>query len=269
MHLNAGEGDARIEWLENAALYRLRGRLLPLIFLDRLLHQPQRDATTACDIAVLNADGRRYGLVVDGLAEPEEIVVKPLATVLREIGYYAGATILGNGEMALILNPGAMAQSAGVGLSAEMEEVQESEAQVGLADFLVVESGGRRAALPLETVVRIERIPQSRIEYAGSRPVLRFEGTLLPLDDAACLAGDDAEAQTTVVVCRDGARQIGMTVSQVLDVAGGRQLAEAGTEAVAEDVTLLHERVTDIARPGNVPPIETLAGFEEATEAVR
>jgi two-component system, chemotaxis family, sensor kinase CheA len=270
VHLNAGEGDSRIEWLENAALYRLRGRLLPLIFLDRLLHQPQREAATACDIAILNADGRRFGLVVDGLAEPEEIVVKPLATVLREIGYYAGATILGNGEMALILNPGAIAQSAGVGLNAEMEEAPASESQVGLADFLVVETDGRRAALPLETVVRIERIPRSRIERAGSRPVLRFDGVLLPLDDAAsCLAGDDPEAQTTVVVCRDGARQIGMTVSQVLDVAGGRQLAEAGTENVADGVTLLHERVTDIARPGDVPPIETSAAFEEATEVLR
>ncbi len=106
VHLSAGESDSRIERLENAALYRLRGRLLPLVFLDRLLQQSPRENGTPCDIAILNADGRRFGLVVDGLADPEEIVVKPLAAVLREIGFYAGATILGNGEMALILNPG-------------------------------------------------------------------------------------------------------------------------------------------------------------------
>ncbi|MGB7134298.1 MAG: chemotaxis protein CheA, partial [Acidobacteriaceae bacterium] len=122
VHLRAGEDGSRIEWLENAALYRLRGRLLPLVFLDRLLQQPARERGTACDVAILNADGRRFGLVVDGLADPEEIVVKPLAAVLREIGYYAGATILGNGEMALILNPGAIAQNAGVSLSGETEE---------------------------------------------------------------------------------------------------------------------------------------------------
>ena len=185
VHLSAGETDSRIEWLENAALYRLRGRLLPLVFLDRLLQQPTRERTAPCDIAILNADGRRFGLVVDGLADPEEIVVKPLAAVLREIGYYAGATILGNGEMALILNPGSIAQNANVTLTSEADDGLADENRAGRQDFLLVETGNRRAALPLETVVRIERIPRSRIERAGSRPVLRFEGQLLPLDDAA------------------------------------------------------------------------------------
>ena len=259
VHLSDGERDNRMEWLENAALYRLRGKLLPLIFLDRLLRQPSRESTQPCDIAVLNADGRRYGLVVDGLADPEEIVVKPLAAVLREIGFYAGATILGNGEMALILNPGAIAQHTGVSLTSEADDAG-TEKRAGLDDYLVVETGGRRAALPLETVVRIERIPRSRIEMAGAHPVLRFEGALLPLDDAAAAALDgDPEAQTTVVVCRDGERQIGMTVSQVLDVTGGRQLEEAGTGAVAAGVTLLHEQVTGISSLAGISALETEA----------
>ena len=261
VHLSAGETDSRIEWLENAALYRLRGRLLPLVFLDRLLQQPGRERAAACDIAILNADGRRFGLVVDGLADPEEIVVKPLAAVLREIGFYAGATILGNGEMALILNPGAIAQNANVSLSSESEVDAGDERRADQQDYLLVETGSRRAALPLQTVVRIERIPRSRIEHAGALPVLRFEGELLPLDDTALslvdLAGDP-EAQTTVVVCRDGQRHVGMTVSQVLDVAGGRQLEEAGTGAVAEGLTLLEERVTSIVRLAAIPAIESV-----------
>ena len=122
VHVPPEQAAASIEWMEGAPLYRLRGKLLPLVFLDRLL-LPAGEHKLATErdnfIAVLNADGRRFGLVVDGLADPEEIVVKPLAAVLREIGYYAGATILGNGEMALILNPGAIAQNAGVGLSSE------------------------------------------------------------------------------------------------------------------------------------------------------
>ena len=259
VHLSDGERDSRVEWLENSALYRLRGRLLPLIFLDRLLQQPARESGGPCDIAVLNADGRRYGLVVDGLAEPEEIVVKPLAAVLREIGYYAGATILGNGEMALILNPSAIAQHAGVSLSGETDEVASTEQNAGQDDYLVVEAGGRRAALPLETVVRIERIPRSRIERVGAQLVLRFEGALLPLDDAATAADGDPDALTTVVVCRDGQRQIGMTVSQVLDVTAGRHLNEAGTGTVAAGVTLLHEQVTGIASLAGIPGLETEA----------
>jgi two-component system chemotaxis sensor kinase CheA len=270
VHLNEDEIGSRIEWMESAALYRLRGHLLPLIFLDRLLQQPPRDADTACDIAILNAEGRRFGLVVDGLADPEEIVVKPLAAVLREIGYYAGATILGNGEMALILNPSAIAQNAGVRLTGATEDALAAEPNAGLDDYLLVEADGRRAALPLSTVVRIERIPRSRIEMAGSHPVLRFEGALLPLDDAAaCLAEGDPEAQTTVVVCRDGDRQIGMTVSQVLDVTGGRQLEEAGTGAVAGGLTLLHEKVTSIVSLAGIAGLETAGLAESCGEAGR
>jgi two-component system chemotaxis sensor kinase CheA len=263
VHMAAGENDPRIEWLENVGLYRLRGRLLPLVFLNRLLQQPPRQRTDACDIAILNADGRRFGLVVDGLADPEEIVVKPLAAVLREIGYYAGATILGNGEMALILNPGAIAQNAGVSLTTETEEAPGQDHRGGREDFLLVETDGRPAALPLETVVRIERIPRSRIEQAGSRPVLRFDGMLLPLDDAAAsLAGADPEAQTTVVVCRDGQRHVGMTVSQVLDVTGGRQLEEAGTGALANGITLLHDRVTGVVSLSAIPPLDSVSERE-------
>ncbi len=262
VHLSPGETESRIEWLENAALYRLRGRLLPLVFLDRLLQQPPRERGAACDIAILNADGRRFGLVVDGLADPEEIVVKPLAAVLREIGFYAGATILGNGEMALILNPGAIAQNAGFELSSEAEEGVSAEKRGTQQDFLLVETGTTRAALSLETVVRIERIPRSRIERAGQRPVLRFEGKLLPLDDAASVLLDspeDPEAQTTVVVCRDGGRQVGMTVAQVLDVTAGCPLEDAGTGAIADGITLLHEHVTSIVNLGSIPSLDCMA----------
>ncbi|MFP5229027.1 MAG: chemotaxis protein CheW [Acidobacteriota bacterium] len=274
VHLSAGETDSRLERLENAALYRLRGHLLPLVFLDRLLQQPPRESGAPCDIAILNADGRRFGLVVDGLADPEEIVVKPLAAVLREIGFYAGATILGNGEMALILNPGAIAQNINVGLSSENEEAQSEEKGTRRQDFLLVETGARRAALPLETVVRIERIPRSRIERAGSRPVLRFEGALLPLDDAAgdfMDSASDPDAQTTVVVCRDGQRHVGMTVSQVLDVTGGSRLEEAGSGLAADGITLLHEKVTGIVRLSSIPPLENVidGSMEFASEETR
>jgi two-component system chemotaxis sensor kinase CheA len=259
VHLSTGQSDSRMEWLENAALYRLRGHLLPLVFLDRLLQQPPREPSAPCDIAILNADGRRFGLVIDGLADPEEIVVKPLAAVLREIAFYAGATILGNGEMALILNPGAIAQHGNVGFTAEGEDAQTDARQAGQRDYLIVATEGSRAALPLETVVRIERIPRSRIERAGSRPVLRFEGTLLPLDDAAAFlsdSGGNPEAQTTVVVCRDGERQIGMTVSEVIDVAAGGSLTEAGTGAVADGITLLQEHVTGVVRLAGIPSLD-------------
>ncbi len=252
VHLDADQVSVGIDWLGNAALYRLRGRLLPLLFLDRLLQQPPREQG-ACDIAILNADGRRFGLVVDGVADPQEIVVKPLAAVLRDIGVYAGASILGNGEMALILHPGAIAQSAGIGLTEETQEAGPDEANPAARDdFLLVETSSRRAALPLETVVRIERVPPSRIERAGARAVLRFEQELLPLNGVMDESGA-AETPTTVVICREGTRQVGFLVNRVLDVAPGSSLREAGTSALSAGVALLRDQVTEIISPGCAP----------------
>jgi two-component system chemotaxis sensor kinase CheA len=260
VHLTAEQANAQIEWLENTPLYRLRERLLPLVFLHRLLEQGEDGKETAgCFIAVLNADGRRFGLVVDQLADPEEIVVKPLSPLLKQIGLFSGATVMGNGEIALILDPGAVAMRASVGRSSEDEEAEEEPAAVENVkdEFLLVETGTERAALPLGDVLRIERIPQSRIERIGETPVLRFEGTLFPLEDSSGILRNvaDEDAQVTVVVCRDGARHVGMAVSQVLDVAAGASLAEAGTEAMAAGVMLLNERVTSVVNLSRVPPL--------------
>jgi two-component system, chemotaxis family, sensor kinase CheA len=260
VHLSAEQAQAQIEWLENAPLYRLRGRLLPLVFLDKLLEQAGiAEDNAGCFIAVLNADGRRFGLVIDGLADPEEIVVKPLSAVLKDIGLFSGATVLGNGEMALILDPGALATRAAIGLSVEEEEVKASpaDAEVRSAEFLLVEAGAEQAALPLSDVLRIERIPRARIEHIAHTPVLRFEGTLLPLEDSSGILQSpmDADAQMTVVVCRDGNRHVGVTVSQVLDVAAGKPLEEAGTQALAAGVTLLKERVTSVVNLSRIPSL--------------
>ena len=107
VHVPPEQAATAIEWIEDAPLYRLRGKLLPLVFLDRLLAAgaaPRQVADRDNFIAVLDADGREFGLVVDGLADPEEIVVKPLCPVLKNIGLYSGATVLGNAELALILD---------------------------------------------------------------------------------------------------------------------------------------------------------------------
>jgi two-component system chemotaxis sensor kinase CheA len=265
VHVPPSQAATAIEWIEDAPLYRLRGKLLPLVFLDRLLMPGvTHKLTTERDnfIAVLDADGRRFGLVVDGLADPEEIVVKPLSAVLKDIGLYSGATVLGNADLALILDPGSIAQKAGVtitrddaahaiGAGAEVEAAKNQE-------YLLVEAAGRQAAIPLADVLRIEQLPLSRIEYIGYRPVLNFEGQLLPVEDSggvlAAVEGNP-EAQIIVVVCREGNRQVGIAVSHVLDVAGGGELFEAGSAQHAGGVTLLKNRVTGVVDLGGVPPL--------------
>ena len=256
VHVAAGDSASTIEWIDNAPLYRLRGKLLPLVFLDRLLtHSGEGRNLSAQErfIAVLDADGRHFGLVVDGLADPEEIVVKPLSLALRGIAMYSGATVLGNGELALILDPGAIAQRAGIRMAGEDESVEASPAEgrssATLAEFLLVEIASRRAAIPLEDVLRIEQATASRIEQLDHRPVLNFSGHLVPLEDSGNLIEEALlcpESNLIIVVCRFGSRQVGVVVSHVLDVASGSDLFEADSELRAGAVTLLKDRVTQI-----------------------
>ena len=284
VHVPPEQAAAAIEWMEGAPLYRLRGKLLPLVFLDRLLmpggdHKPSTERDNF--IAVLDADGRRFGLVVDGLADPEEIAVKPLSAVLKDIGLYSGATVLGNADLALILDPGSIAVRAGVTMSAGEEQARAADGETDAEtakklEFLLVEADGRQAAVPLADVLRIEQLPLSRIEYIGYRPVLNFEGQLLPVEDSggvlAAVKGKQ-ERQIIVVVCREGNRHVGIAVSHVLDVAAGGDLFEAGTSQRTGGVTLLKNRVTGVVDLGGVAPLpmdqNAPVAWGELAEAMR
>ncbi len=136
--------------------------------------------------------------------------------------------------------------------------------------------------MPLADVLRIEQLPLSRIEYIGYRPVLNFEGQLLPVEDSggvlAAADGDpqapgDSERKIVVVVCREGNRHVGIAVSHVLDVAAGGDLFEAGTSQRTGGVTLLKDRVTGVVDLGGVAalPLEQDAPSEWSSmaEAVR
>jgi two-component system chemotaxis sensor kinase CheA len=152
------------------------------------------------------------------------------------------------------------------------EAETESNRRHGI-EYLLVDAGGRHAAVPLADVLRIEQLPLSRIEYVGYRPVLNFEGQLLPVEDSggvlAAAESDPAaqevpERQITVVVCRQGDRHIGIAVSHVLDVASGGDLFEAGVSQRTEGVTLLKDRVTGVVDLGSVPALPT--GDQEPSE---
>ncbi len=262
VHIPPDQAAGAVEWIENAPLYRLRGRLLPLVFLDGLL-MPGRTRKLAANrdnfIAVLDADGRRFGLVVDSLADPEEIVVKPLSAVLKDIGLYSGATVLGNADLALILDPGSIALKAGVTMSGDEDPSSDikEESDAVKTEYLLVEVAGGRAAVPLSDVMRIEQLPLSRIEYVAGRPILNFEGQLLPIEDTGGILGralSDPEVPIIVVVCLDGNRHVGIAVSHVLDVAAGASLFESGTSIRTDGVTLLKDRVTDVVDLGGVQP---------------
>jgi two-component system, chemotaxis family, sensor kinase CheA len=284
VHVSEEHAATAIEWIENAPLYRLRGKLLPLVFLERLLMGAAATENTIHRhnfIAVLDADGRHFGLVVEGLADPEEIVVKPLSPVLKGIGLYSGATVLGNAELALILDPSAIALRAGIAIRGEEDASRAKQQEAGeddgvRAEFLLVEIAGRQAAVPLADVVRIEQIPTARVESIGYRQVINFEGQLVPVEDTGGLvaaAQSDSGTRIIVVICREGCRHVGIAVSHVLDVASGGVLLEAGTLQAAGGVTLLKNRVTGVIDLEGVAPLADAEvgsrGWSEYAETTR
>ena len=249
-----------VQRIGSSELYRLREHLLPMVRLDRLLglesESPKRQKGHY--LAVLEAEGCRYGLVVDDLLSPEEIVVKPLSPVLREIGLFSGATVLGNGTLALILDVGATAARAGVKPVEQEIELTGRERVVedtAGESFLIFEDVRReRTALPLDVVERIESVPLNRIEYAGGRPLLQYRGELLPLEDRgevlAELSPGGGERLATVLICgvaTRGGRRCGMVVRQVLDVSQGTALSRDNGPSDM-DFALVKEKVTVVYR---------------------
>ncbi|HEY6412338.1 MAG TPA: chemotaxis protein CheA [Edaphobacter sp.] len=259
--------EKAVERMGGADLYRLRERLLPIVWLDRLLDLETRDGEGRHGfyMAVLEAEGCRYGLVVDDLLAPEEIVVKPLSAVLKEIGLFSGATVLGSGMLALILDVAATAARAGV--KPVEEEVVEAEVLDHTKDaevsLLVFEDRAReRTALPLDVVERIESVPLTQIEYAGGRPLLQYRGELLPLrDDGRVLAELEAaqergeEVSATVLICggsgKGAMQRTGMVVRRVLDVSGGTLLEKDAASGEME-LALVKEKLTMVHREFSV-----------------
>ena len=260
----ANNGDARIEKLHNAPVYRWRGRLLPLVFLRQELQLP--DPVTSDDgdtIVVLQAEDRLFGLVVDDVLDSEEIVVKPLGQQLSRISVYAGATIMGDGRAALILDVLGLAQA-----SAVVTEGMEAQAAAADAEgdgdvterrtVLLVRLGEERAAIPLTDAVRLERFSRDDVEISDRRPIVQYRGSVLPLraaDPAARAVDLVQEDRTTinVVVHSEDGRHVGFVVDELLDIVEERFVVEdrvgaqqgvLGTAVIQQKVA----RVLDLAK---------------------
>ena len=261
VYIPARDAAPVVERVGASEVYRLRERLLPMVWLDRLLGLKSATDAHGFYMAVLEAEGCKYGLVVDDLLAPEEIVVKPLSAVLREIGLFSGATVLGNGTLALILDIAATAARAGVKPVIEDEEEEQTVAaeQKDEASFLVFEDRPReRTALPLGVVERIESVPQSQIEYANGRALLQYRGELLQLRDDGHVLNEmetlerpGEEAAATVLICGDasvkGSPRLGVVVRRVLDVSDGTLLEKDAANG-GMDLALVKEKLTTIFR---------------------
>ena len=210
------------------------------------------------NIVVLQAEDRQFGLVVDGISDTQEIVVKPLGKQLKGLNCYAGATIMGDGRVALILDVLGIAQLSGV----VQESREKSSAEVRHRSyngsehqtFLLFRAGSfTRLAVPLSLVARLEEISLSKIEHAGGKRVVQYRGHILQLASLAPIldpgAPDSAGLQdpAQVVVFNNGERSIGILVDQILDIVEDQVTArQSATRNGLLGSAVIGKHVTDL-----------------------
>jgi two-component system chemotaxis sensor kinase CheA len=222
--LHTGRTPAVVEGLDGGPVMRLRGRLLPLVYLDATLGLAS-DTAAGGTVVVLSIDDYEFGLVVDSVAVSEEIVVKPIAGVLVSLGLYAGATVRGDGAVVLILDPRGIAQAAKLSPRsfAAQPAGDQTASALALPRYLLCETAaGRVVALPLEDVSRLESFGRDRIQQAAGRTVVNREGRLTPIADVEdVLLGRSAPIhapQFTAVILADSIGEMGLRVKRILEV---------------------------------------------------
>jgi two-component system chemotaxis sensor kinase CheA len=249
-----GQAGRVVEHAMDAPVYRLRGKLLPLVYLDRTLGV--RDAASEKDVyvAVLQAEGRRFGLVVDRVLNTEEVVVKPLTSRFKDIGVYAGATLLGDGRVALILDVPSLARRAQLTANNDrVSEVSEVAARTrnGNVDRLLIAGvADRRVAIPLDMVTRLEEFPLDRVERVGNREVVQYRNQILPVTRLANLLGAYSEVvgeSVPVVVYTEGERSVGLAVDRILDIV--EDVVETRSDLTDDGLTgsaVIQQKVTEL-----------------------
>jgi two-component system chemotaxis sensor kinase CheA len=231
------EGAGRIAAMPGAAVHPLRGGLLPLVWLNaQLTARAEADSAALPEprgaryVVVLQAEGHKFGLVVDGVNDTHEIVVKPLGHHLRATGVFAGATILGDGRVALILDVPGLAANAGIHRAPHDPGVEDDSTRDDAAEateplLLFAAADQTRMAVPLAQVARLEEFAWSSIDRSGGQQAVQYHGATLPLEDfVSLLPESNGRARRTpgaplrALVYGKSGRQIGVVVDAIFDV---------------------------------------------------
>ena len=277
VRIEADEVAKGIELVHGAPVYRLRGRLLPLLYLNQELKlaadaRPATERDGAVNIVVLRADERQFGLVVDEINDTEEIVVKPLRKQLKTVKTFAGSSIMGDGKVALILDVLGLAQRAGVVTEtrnrALTEKATESPATVEEKQtfLLFAGPGDCRMAIPLSTLARLEEFPVAQVEMSGRQWVTQYRGQILPLIRLNVVLQEQEQKEDRrnklrtmqapppadsgpiqVLVLNHDGRSFGLVVERILDIVEDQaDVKSAATRASVLYSVVIGDRVTEL-----------------------
>ncbi|MDY7101962.1 MAG: chemotaxis protein CheA, partial [Actinomycetota bacterium] len=279
VRLDGAEARNAVETIHGAPVYRLRGRLLPLVYLHEVLGTKEPDPSGSVNIVVLQADDRQFGLVVEGVRDSAEIVVKPLGHHLKGIPTFAGATMMGDGLVGLILDVMGLAQLAHVvGADSEkgsVDKVATAAEQAGerqaLLLFATPDDG--RMAIPLAAVDRLEEFSLDNTEAVGSQDVIQYRGQIMPLVHVSSVlperrmdmrSYEEMEERRTmhVVVHRVGERRVGLVVDRIHDIVEDNLVLAPASRAFTLGTVVVNDRVTEVI---DLPAVLDAAGLNDRT----
>jgi two-component system chemotaxis sensor kinase CheA len=236
VRIEKGKGENQIEYLQGKPVVRLRGLLLPLLDLKQVLkfdNYESRKVTEeaeAINIVVLSSEKKSFGLIVDEIQDTADIVVKPLSRFLKSLAVYSGATVLGDGSIALILDVAGVANMAmrnsELSDNTKANELRDAEAIRSSEDsqeFLLFKvNAPTKHAVFLGYVHRLEEFDRSAIEFSGGQRVMRYRNAVMPIISLNKTLGyNDPEIQSKVVpviVTQKSGKYYGIEVNEILDV---------------------------------------------------
>eukprot|EP00003_Mantamonas_plastica_P030674 TRINITY_DN7714_c0_g2_i1.p1 TRINITY_DN7714_c0_g2~~TRINITY_DN7714_c0_g2_i1.p1 ORF type:complete len:914 (-),score=200.72 TRINITY_DN7714_c0_g2_i1:4348-7089(-) len=224
----SSNSEHSIERIHDTPVLRLRNRLLPLVTLKKILGlDTTEEADDGVDeeafIVVAQVGTYSFGIIVDRVFDTEEIVVKPVAPILRDLSLFSGNTILGDGSVIMILDPNGIATRTGeitVGGSQGVEGKAKADAgDRETTSMLVFRAGGSEMrAVPLALVARLEEIDVGDIEHSNGRPLVQYRGKLMPLVFIDGSYQMKAEGRQPTLVFQDRERTMGLVVDEIVDI---------------------------------------------------
>ncbi len=265
----SANSDNTVERINETPVLRLRNRLLPLVNLRELMNlglSPEAVEPEAGGVAldgppaqsenhfivVTQVGSYTFGIIVDRVFDTEEIVVKPVTRILRDIQMFSGNTILGDGSVVMILDPNGIAAATGevevadenAEASAERQAAHGEEAVAMLVFRAVSESP---KAVPLALVARLEEIDLTQVEVSNDQYVVQYRGQVMPLVQMEGAPKLGHEGRQPVIVFSERDRSMGLVVDEIMDIVEDRiriELAASRPGYVGSAV--IAEKTTDI-----------------------
>ena len=231
-----------VELINDTAVVRLRDKLLPLLDLAQLLRLEssrttlERVANLVLTVMVIQVGARLFGVLVDSVFRTEEIVVKPMSSVLRDVGMFSGNTILGDGSVIMIIDPNALGSVVGAvegqaDLVSAAPTVEAATTENKTALLLFRAGSSAMKAVPLSLITRLEAIERDTIEHCNGEDVVQYRGALMPLVYMQDEARGRADGVQPVLVFTEGGKPVGLAIDEIVDIVEERLEIELKTEA--------------------------------------